>query len=95
MLSEVVTCNCAQNPGGHAESDPRPSEEGVSFYHVLRPLWCINVAKKYTTSCSIAVAITWYYAEKEEQARCRPGINTNNHWRSKKTPVQEPLWRTR
>ena len=24
--------------GGHAESNPRPSEEGVSFYHVLRPL---------------------------------------------------------
>ena len=38
MLSEVVTCNCARNPGGHAESNPRPSEEGVSFYHVPRPL---------------------------------------------------------
>ena len=38
MLSEVVTCNCFRNPGGHAESNPRPSEEGVSFYHVLRPL---------------------------------------------------------
>ena len=38
MLSEVVTCNCVRNPGGHAESNPRPSEEGVSFYHVLRPL---------------------------------------------------------
>ena len=25
-------------PGGHAESNPRPSEEGVSFYLVLRPL---------------------------------------------------------
>ena len=36
--SEVVTCNCARNPGGHAQSDPRPSEEGVSFYLVLRPL---------------------------------------------------------
>ena len=22
----------------HAESNPRPSEQGVSFYHVLRPL---------------------------------------------------------
>ena len=38
MLSEVVTCNCVRNPGGHAESNPRPSEEGVSFYLVLRPL---------------------------------------------------------
>ena len=38
MLSEVVTCNCVRNPGGHAETNPRPSEEGVSFYHVLRPL---------------------------------------------------------
>ena len=38
MLSEVVTCNCVRNPGGHAESNPKPSEEGVSFYHVLRPL---------------------------------------------------------
>ena len=36
--SEVVTCNCVRNPGGHAESNPRPSEVGVSFYHVLRPL---------------------------------------------------------
>ena len=27
-----------RNPGGLAESDPRPSKEGVSFYHVLRPL---------------------------------------------------------
>ena len=25
-------------PGGHADSNPRLSEEGVSFYHVLRPL---------------------------------------------------------
>jgi len=23
---------------GHTESDPRPSEEGISFYHVLHPL---------------------------------------------------------
>ena len=38
MLSEVVTCNCVRNPRGHAESHPRPSEEGVSFYHNLRPL---------------------------------------------------------
>ena len=38
MLSEVVTCNCVRNPGGHAESNPGPSEEGLSFYHVLRPL---------------------------------------------------------
>ena len=35
VLSEVVTCNCVRNPGGHAESNPRPSEEVVSFYHVL------------------------------------------------------------
>ena len=34
MLSEVVTCNCVRNPGGHTESNPRPSEEGASFYHV-------------------------------------------------------------
>ena len=34
MLSEVVTCSCVRNPGGHAESDAR----GVSFNHVLRPL---------------------------------------------------------
>ena len=30
MLSEVVACNCVRNPGGHAESNSRPSEEGVS-----------------------------------------------------------------
>ena len=38
MLGEVVTCNCVRNPGGEPESNPRPSEEGVSFYPVLRPL---------------------------------------------------------
>ena len=38
VLSEVVTCNCVRNPGGHAELSPRPSEEGFSFCHVLRPL---------------------------------------------------------
>ena len=27
-----------ETQGGHAESSPRPSEEGVSFYHVLQPL---------------------------------------------------------
>ena len=27
-----------ETQGGHAESNPRPSEEEVSFYHVLRPL---------------------------------------------------------
>ena len=27
-----------ETQGGHAESNPRPAEEGVSFYHVLRPL---------------------------------------------------------
>ena len=32
MLSEVVTCNCVQNPGANAESNPSTSEEGVSFY---------------------------------------------------------------
>ena len=36
--SVVVTCNCVRNPGGHAESSPRPSEEGVSIYLVVRPL---------------------------------------------------------
>ena len=35
---EVVTCNCVRNSVGHAASNPRPSEEGVRFYHVLRPL---------------------------------------------------------
>ena len=25
-------------PGGHVEMNSRPSGEGVSFYHVLRPL---------------------------------------------------------
>ena len=29
---------CSKPRGGHAESYPRPSEEGVSFYNVLRPL---------------------------------------------------------
>ena len=44
MLSEVVTCNCVRNPGGHRESNQRPSEEGVSFYLVLRPLdWFVWV----------------------------------------------------
>ena len=27
-----------ETQGGHAESNPRPSEEGVGFYHVFRPL---------------------------------------------------------
>ena len=36
MLSQVVTCNCVRNPGGHTESglprgSMRPSEEGISF----------------------------------------------------------------
>ena len=31
MLSEVVTCNWVRNPGGHAEPNPRPSEEGSAF----------------------------------------------------------------
>ena len=43
VLSEVFTCNCVRNPGGNAESNPRPSEEGVSFYHVLRPLDQVHV----------------------------------------------------
>ena len=38
MLSELVTCNCVGNLGGHAESNPRPSVEGVSLDLVLRPL---------------------------------------------------------
>ena len=33
MLSEVVTCNCVRNPGGHAESSPRPSDEGAVVQH--------------------------------------------------------------
>ena len=48
MLSEVVTCNWVRNPGGHAEPNPRPSEEGVSWYHVLRPL-DLNVPLHTTT----------------------------------------------
>ena len=31
-------CNGVRNPEGHTESNPRPSEEGVSIYLVLRPL---------------------------------------------------------
>lgn len=30
MQSEGVTYNCVYNPKEHAESDPRPVEEGVS-----------------------------------------------------------------
>ena len=48
MLSEVVTCNCVRNPWGHAESNPRPSEAGVSFYHVLRPLDLACMLTPYT-----------------------------------------------
>ena len=29
---------CSKPRGGHEESNPRPSQEGVSFYLVLRPL---------------------------------------------------------
>ena len=32
-----------ETQGGHAESNPRPSEEGVSFHHVLRPLDCASL----------------------------------------------------
>ena len=41
MLSEVVTCNCVRNPGEHAESNPRPSEEGVSFYITSSDHWTL------------------------------------------------------
>ena len=55
MLSEVVTCNCVRNPGAHAESNPRPSEEGVSFYHVLRPLdRHVDTLNEWTRTCSTA-----------------------------------------
>ena len=37
-LRKVATCSCVRNPGGHVYSEPRPSEEGISCYHVLRPL---------------------------------------------------------
>lgn len=33
--SEVVTCTYVRNPGGHAEWNPRSSQEGVSCYIVL------------------------------------------------------------
>ena len=47
---------CVRNPGGHAESDPRPLEEGVSFYLVLPPLdhWNTHVVVENTGgSCSL------------------------------------------
>ena len=40
--------------GGYAESNPRPSTEGVSFYHVLRPLDHLC----YTYDAGIAVLAT-------------------------------------
>ena len=38
MFGELVTSTCVRNPGGHVESSPRPSSEGVAFHQVLRPL---------------------------------------------------------
>ena len=34
MRSDVVTCNCVRNPGRHVESNPTPSDDGVSLYHM-------------------------------------------------------------
>ena len=56
MLSEVVTCNRVRNPGGHAVSNPRPSEEGVSFYHILRLLdreHALNIASMAFRPCCL------------------------------------------
>ena len=50
MLSEVVTCSCVLNPGGHAESNPRPSEEGVSFFGV----WVRVVLACFFSGCLCA-----------------------------------------
>ena len=51
MLSEVGTGNCVGNPGGHTESNPRPSKAGVSFCLVLRPLgrMCTTQAQCFGT----------------------------------------------
>ena len=67
MLNEVVTCNCVQKPGWHAESNLRPSEEGVSFELVLRPLdmwengdgWLVCVGQSL-----LLVSVCW--TEEEE-----------------------------
>ena len=57
VISEVVTCICVRNSGGHADiSDWRSSEEvpakkTFSFSHVIRPMSCLSpqLARGYTT----------------------------------------------
>ena len=57
MLSEVVTCNCVRNRGGHAELHPRPSKEGVSFYHVLRPLDSTSVSDRSRLPLEVSMSL--------------------------------------
>ena len=85
MLREVVTCNCVRNPGGHTESNPRPSEEGASFYHVLRPLDNVIPMPQSTdvTVCSLALRlVTVNYGD------C--GVYSEETWRLENAPALPP-----
>ena len=42
-------------PRGHVESNPRPSEEGVSFYLVLRPLDVCRFVSSQSQVLSVTV----------------------------------------
>lgn len=68
VQSNAVTCTCEQNPGGHADSTPRSTEDGVFFDLVLRPIdleqevgcgaagWRLVVLLAYTRGCVCSTA---------------------------------------
>ena len=59
MLSEVVTCNC-ETHGGHAESDPRPSEEGGQILARAVTARAVTMGHAYSTStCGWTVSVSW------------------------------------
>ena len=83
MLSEVVTCNCVRNPGVHAESNPRPSSEGVSFYLVLR---LCAVFASVTSVCTMQ-----YTTDSEQETLSFKRRKTPNRT-SRPTQVARPGW---
>ena len=84
MLSEVVTCNCVRNPGGHAELNPRPSKEGVSFYHVLRPLdHCVARRKQHQPGITPNDNTTHVPTAGSSAAPTKPSHTPTRHPRAK------------
>ena len=69
VLSEVVTCNCVRNPGGHTESNPRPSEEGASFYHVITSV-SVSGCEGISQQRVVANACVWTCAQVNQPSGC-------------------------